>query len=644
MMIKKYIKMFSIPSLLMYDTISVFISVYIGLLIHFGGQIPSEYLLQIVSFGTICALFMIIFGIIFGSYYNIGKRAGTIEIVRHTAAIACVYLTFSLTGQIHEIVMPVGVVFLTAFATLFFTLGIRLVNQLLKWIDVNIKWTQNSGKYRVLIIGAGETGISLARNLINKPQNEKIPIGYLDDNRRLWNNWILQLPVFGGCEMLKSIIIRYKINEVVIAIKDIEKSTLRNIFEKCNEAKCKLKRYDLSKPLDDYDVNKVNIKEVSVEELLGRDPIKTDMRGVKNFISDKVVMVTGGVGSIGSEICRQVIALGCSKLIIFDFNENGLFDINTELSKEYDKTKYELVLGSIRDINRLDYVFKKYRPQVVFHAAAHKHVPMMELNPYEAVKNNIIGTINVARKSDEYDTDSFILISSDKAVNPPNIMGATKRIAELAIQIIEIKSKTKFATVRFGNVLGSNGSVVPLFKKQIEYGGPVTVTHPDMERYFMTIPEAVQLVLQASSMSKGGEIFVLDMGKPIKIYDLAVLLIQLSGLEPEKDIKIEFTGLRPGEKLFEEISMSDEEVNITAYEKIFVLKNGKHNYIKLSYLIEKLVNYVDEEQERLAFSTIHDLVPSYVNEDFVKLETKRISTIELDTDKSNKHVLAKSSS
>jgi len=612
---KKLFKVLSIPSLLIFDTITVYFSAYLGIMIHFDGRIPAEHSAQIFPFGTICSLLLIAYSIIFGCYYNIWKRASARELLKQTAAVAATFITFALTYWMHEIAIPAGALFIAASLILFFTLLCRMISRLSNWVDVNIKWTQNSGKYRVLIIGAGEHGISLAKNLINKPQNERIPIGFLDDNRRLWNNWIQRLPVLGGCEMLKSIIIRYKINEVVVAVKEIDKGMLRSIFEKCQETKCKLKRYDLSKPLDENDINKLNIREFSIEELLGRDPIRTDLSEVKRYIRNKVVMVTGGAGSIGSEICRQVLLLGCKKLIVFDFDENGLFDINTELSLKYNDSMYELVLGSIRDLARLDFVFSRYKPQVVFHAAAHKHVPMMELNPYEAVKNNIIGTINVARKSDEYDIERFIMISSDKAVNPPNIMGASKRVAELAVQVIRMKSDVKFVTVRFGNVLGSNGSVVPLFMKQIAGGGPVTVTHPEIERYFMTIPEAVQLVLQAGSMAKGGEIFILDMGKPIRIYDLAVLLIQLSGLEPGKDIKIEFTGLRPGEKLFEEISLSDEELDKTSHEKIFVMKNDKHNYIKLLYQIEQIENYVKNELEEAAFGIIHELVPTYTNKD-----------------------------
>jgi Predicted nucleoside-diphosphate sugar epimerases len=627
---KKYIKMFLIPGLLIGDIVIACLSAYLGVFIRFGGMIPLQYINSILQFGLTCSILLIVFGILVGSYYNVWERASISEMVKQAIVVALAFLLMVFFNYILEMDMPGTSIFTAAFFTLFGTLTLRLLTRFYQWLHSLFKRTQNSGKNRVLIIGAGEAGILLAKNLINKPQNERIPIGYIDDNNKLWNQWINGLPVFGGREMLKNVIIRQRINEVVIAINEVDKSVIQDLFEKCKSVKCKLKRYDTMQPIDENDINKVNIREVNVEELLGRDPVKMDMQDVKNFIGGKVVMVTGGAGSIGSEICRQVLALNCKQLIIFDFHENGLFDIDKELARQYSRTKYELVLGSIRDVQRLDYVFEEYKPEVVFHAAAHKHVPMMEWNPFEAVKNNIIGTLNVARKADEYKVQKFIMISTDKAVNPPNIMGATKRVAELCVQITNAKSETEYAAVRFGNVLGSNGSVVPFFKEQIAKGGPVTVTHPDIKRYFMTIPEAVQLVLQAGAMANGGEVFVLDMGVPVKIYDLAVTLIQLSGLEPEKDIKIEFTGLRPGEKLFEEISLSDEEVSKTANNKIFVMKNTEYSFVKLSHQIELIQKYVEKEQKDSAFAMVHELVPTYNYREYTIPEIKSLPLKSID--------------
>ncbi len=335
------------------------------------------------------------------------------------------------------------------------------------------------------------------------------------------------------------------------------------------------------------------------------------MLPVRQLIEGKTVMVTGGAGSIGSEICRQVLTWGCGHLVVFDFHENGLFDIGNELAAKYPATQYSLVLGSIRDERRLDEVFAHYKPEFVFHAAAHKHVPMMEWNPLEAVKNNVFGTWNVARKADAYGVRKMILISTDKAVNPTNIMGATKRCAELVMQMMNRQSDTEFAAVRFGNVLGSNGSVVPFFKKQIAAGGPVTVTHRDITRYFMTIPEACQLVLQAGAMAKGGELFVLDMGTPVRIYDLAVALIQLSGLEPEKDIPIHFTGLRPGEKMFEELRITGEDMTRTANNKIFVMAQEEQNILRTVKHLEHLQKALAAEVRDEVFATVHEMVPTF---------------------------------
>lgn len=617
---KKFLKIFSIPALLIGDTVITLLSSFFGIFVRFEGKIPDNMFESLFSFGVTASLLMIVFGIIAGCYYNNWERASVGEVLKQFLVVSVVFFILSILNRIMELHIPGSSVFISAILILSGTIGIRMISRFYHWGLVLLRKAQNSGDCRILIIGAGEVGISLARNLVNKPKNGMIPVGYIDDNSKLWNRWLSGLPVFGGREMLKGVILRHKINEVIIAIHDLEKSAIQDIFEKCKATKCKLKRYDTMHQVDEYDINKVNIREVGVEELLGRNPVRMDMNDVRSFLGDKVVMVTGGAGSIGSELCRQVLSYGCSQLIIYDFHENGLFEIDKELSMKYSRSKYELVLGSIRDSARLDTVFSQFKPEVVFHAAAHKHVPMMEWNPFEAVKNNILGTMNVARKADEYKVKKFILISTDKAVNPPNIMGATKRVAELCLQLINTKSETEYAAVRFGNVLGSNGSVVPIFKQQIADGGPIRVTHPEIKRYFMTIPEAVQLVLQAGAMAFGGEIFVLDMGIPIKIYDLAVTLIQLSGLEPEKDIKIEFTGLRPGEKLFEEISLSEEEVSKTPNNKIYIMKQQTYNFTKLEYQIDLLIRLASKDNEKQALIAIQELVPTYNYREYKKPE------------------------
>ena len=368
-----------------------------------------------------------------------------------------------------------------------------------------------------------------------------------------------------------------------------------------------------------------SLRDVEIEDLLGRDAIKLDNKNINSLIKDNTVLVTGGGGSIGSELCRQIIKYNPERLIILDIYENNLYDIELELKSNYPKAKIEAIVGSVRDKNRLEYVFSEYKPQLVFHAAAHKHVPLMENNPLEAIKNNIFGTYNVVNCADKYNVERFVLISTDKAVNPTNIMGASKRVCEMIVQAKNKISKTEYVAVRFGNVLGSNGSVIPLFKKQISAGGPVTVTHKEITRFFMTIPEAVGLILQAVTYAKGGEIFVLDMGEPVKIYDLAVSLIKLSGLEPEVDIPIQITGLRPGEKLYEELLMAEEGLTATKHDKIFV---SEPTYLELEELqtkleklskIEYMKNYTKEKVKELMKETVSTYKdPEEVNGEVLK--------------------------
>jgi len=540
------------------------------------------------------------------------------------ASVIFTYTVMYIVNGVTYPHIPRGSILVAAFISLLGTVGIRLSFRI--FVFSRFRQIQHKDGSRILIIGAGDAGTALANHLISS-NDPRIPIGFIDDDQKLWNRWIHGLPVFGGRECLKTIIVRQKVREVIIATGKIEGDVLRDIFEKCKETRCRLKRYETLKDVDENDISTVRIRDVSVEELLGRDPVTLDMEEVKYYIGGRTVLVTGGAGSIGSEICRQVLAYGCRQLVIFDFNENGLFYIDNELSLKFGRDRHQVVLGSIRDIDRLEEVFRKYKPEVVFHAAAHKHVPMMELNPMEAIKNNVFGTLNVARMADKYKVSKFILISTDKAVNPPNIMGATKRIAELCLQMMNKSSETEFAAVRFGNVLGSVGSVVPLFKEQIARGGPVTVTHPEVKRYFMTIPEAVQLVLQAGAMARGGEIFVLDLGEPVKIVDLARTLIQLSGLQPDEDVKIVFTGLRPGEKLFEEINLSEEEVSRTGNNKIFVLKQGEHNFIRISHQLNLLHRYVHNDNHKADFRIVHDMVPSFRTGEDTEDEAEQMAAI-----------------
>lgn len=606
---KRLLRVFTLPGLLITDILISLFSAYAGIYIRFDGNVPAEFFQYIPAFWLMSALILVMSGIFFGCYFNVWERASISEMVRQIGSVLVTYVSVYTINNVVQMHIPRGSILIATFISMMGTIGVRLSVRIGIWGLSRVKLIKNGGANHTLIIGAGSAGTALASHLL--ANQDRVPIGFIDDDEKLWNRWINGLPVFGGRECLKTIIKRNKVQEVIIAAGKVDKAFIRDIFEKCQSMKCRLKRYETLQDVEENDLSKVRIRDVDVEELLGRDPVQLDMEAVKFFIGGMTVLVTGGAGSIGSEICRQLLADGCTKLIIFDFNENGLFDIDNELSKKYDRNRYEVILGSIRDIGRLEEVFAQFKPDIVFHAAAHKHVPMMEWNPLEAVKNNVFGTLNVAKTADKHNVKKFILISTDKAVNPPNIMGASKRIAELCLEMMDPNSETEYAAVRFGNVLGSNGSVVPFFKKQIADGGPVTVTHPDIKRYFMTIPEAVQLVLQAGAMAHGGEIFVLDMGEPVKIVDLARTLILLSGLEPETDIKITFTGLRPGEKLFEEINLSEEEVSKTNNNKIFVMKQNEHNFIKISRQIEILNRYILSDNANEAFQLVHDIVPSY---------------------------------
>ena len=450
--------------------------------------------------------------------------------------------------------------------------------------------SQNRAKItnRIMVIGAGSAATILIKELRSSGEGSEV-VCAIDDNKNKKNKYILGVPIVGGREDVEKNIKKYDITEIIIAIPSADIQTTREIIRICQETKKPVKILPaVSKSLT-TSLSK-EVRPVNYEDLLGRDPIKVNQEGISSFIKDKTVMVTGGGGSIGSELCRQIIKYNPKKLLILDIYENNAYEIQMELERHYPEADISTLIGSIRDYDRMEAIFSKYRPDIVYHAAAHKHVPLMEKSPNEAIKNNCMGTLNVVKLSDKYKVDNFVLISTDKAVRPTNIMGATKRICEMIVQTYARKSEhTRFAAVRFGNVLGSNGSVIPLFLKQIEEGGPVTVTHKEITRILMTIPEAVSLVLQASLFAKGGEIFVLDMGKPVRIYELAENLIRLRGFKPNVDIKIDVIGLRPGEKLYEEILMDEEGLDKTDNKMIYI---GKPLKIDEEKFLDKLDNLI----------------------------------------------------
>lgn len=468
----------------------------------------------------------------------------------------------------------------------------------------------------VLVIGAGEATKILLTTIKNSMKDTYKVVGLIDDNENKLNYAISGNQILGTRYDIPRICKENNVEVIFFTISNISPDDRRKILEICQETGCKVRILPGTKELIKNKPLIQSFRDVQIEDLLGRDPIKLDNKNIGKLIEDKVVLVTGGGGSIGSELCRQIVKFKPSKLVVVDIYENNLYDIEQELKFNYPEMEIHAIVASVREKHRLNEIFEQYHPYLVFHAAAHKHVPLMETSPLEAIKNNVFGTYNTVKCADEYGVKRFILISTDKAVNPTNIMGATKRLCELIIQAKNKVSKTEYAAVRFGNVLGSNGSVVPLFKKQIAKGGPVTVTHKEITRFFMTIPEAVSLVLQAMSGAKGGEIFVLDMGEPVKIYDMAIKLIKLSGLEPNVDIQIKVTGLRPGEKLYEELLMAEEGLTETKHDKIHVARPSDIDMGKLEAKLAKLQYLLDNtnnEQKDEIKDVISEVIPTYRN-------------------------------
>ncbi|MFD0713727.1 polysaccharide biosynthesis protein [Paenibacillus sp. GCM10027626] len=471
---------------------------------------------------------------------------------------------------------------------------------------------RQAGGYRTLIIGAGSCGTMIAKELLQNTMSRHVPVGFIDDDPYKRHLTVCGLFVFGGRDVIAHTVEAEKIDEIIIAMPSASKAQISAIINICKPTKAKLKIVpDLQEVIQGRNASG-QVRDVSVEDLLGRDPIRTDLDGIANYVEGKTVLVTGAGGSIGSELCRQITLFNPDHLLLLGHGENSIYLIEMELRGLYPHLQLSTIIADVQDRKRLEDVFEQFQPQVVFHAAAHKHVPLMERNPSEAIKNNVFGTKNVAECADRYGAERFVLISTDKAVNPTSIMGTTKRIAEMFIQSLDKHSQTKFVAVRFGNVLGSRGSVIPRFKEQIAKGGPVTVTHPDMVRYFMTIPEAVQLVIQAGAFAKGGEVFILDMGKPVKIYDLAVDLIRLSGYEPHLDIDIQFSGIREGEKLYEELLTNEEGMSSTKHNRIFIGKPMQINRTELEFEIRKLEQVIGQPPAEIREILKH-LVPTYRN-------------------------------
>ena len=559
---------------------------------------------------------------LFKMYDSLWHLTGTDEFLLGVGGnILASVLTIAYTRLLGATI-PLNVCVVGTLLAIFFVLGYRILYRVYRRILLYVPYKYSADQQRVMVVGAGSAGTMIINEMLSRRELKYNPIVLIDDDRDKLGRRISGIKIEGNRHDIPYIAREQEIDLILIAIPSLDTKNKAEIIDICKETNCKLKIIPGMYEIINGDATVSRIKDVDLEDLLGRDPIQLDNRGIADYIEGKTILVTGGGGSIGSELCRQIAVFNPKKLIIFDIYENNAYDIQNELKDSFPDLELKVLIGSIRDRDRLHEIFTKYNINVVFHAAAHKHVPLMEDSPKEAIKNNVFGTLNLALEASEAKIDRFVMISTDKAVNPTNIMGATKRLCEMIIQAVNKESETEFVAVRFGNVLGSNGSVIPLFKRQIANGGPVTVTHKKIIRYFMLIPEAAQLVLQAGAFAKGGEIFVLDMGKPVKIYDLACDLIRLSGLEPNRDIKIVFTGLRPGEKLYEELLMSEEGLEDTVHKKIHVGKPTFEDMNSLTIKLEQLRKLLEVDDIRELKRQMQVIVPTYhyKNEDEVAAE------------------------
>ena len=574
------------------DILVMLVASFLAIALRFDFMnIPIEYLEVAFKYVALDIAIMVTIFSLYTLYTSVWKYASITELINIVMACITTECICLLYKKFLNISMPRSYYLIRLLLLILLVTSVRFSFRILRTIIIRIE--NKSKNNNIMIIGGGEA----ARLLIdeigrNKKYSDSKIVCIIDDNKEKIGTYIRGIQIVGTRKKIEQAAENYEVNEIIIAIPSAPKEEIAKIVTECQKTSCKLEILPSIYLTMNQEENNIvnNIRPISYEDFLGRSQIVVDINEISDNITDKVIMVTGGGGSIGSELCRQIAKCNPKQLIIFDIYENNAYEIQMELERHFPDANISVLIGSVRDYDRLEAVFKKYRPNIVYHAAAHKHVPLMEKSPNEAVKNNCLGTLNTVKLSDKYEVDNYVLISTDKAVRPTNIMGATKRICEMMVQSYARRSEhTRFAAVRFGNVLGSNGSVIPLFLKQIEEGGPVTVTHKEITRFFMTIPEAVSLVIQASLFAKGGEIFVLDMGKPVRIYELAENLIRLKGMRPGEDIKIEIVGLRPGEKLYEEILMDEEGLDKTENNMIYVGKPLKIDEEKFFSQLDKLI-------------------------------------------------------
>jgi FlaA1/EpsC-like NDP-sugar epimerase len=595
------------------DLCLVWVSIYSAFYLFYRSAIPTDQVQLWLLYGIISSVVSTTCMFLFKLYNRIWQYASIGELTSITKTVVVSSLvSYLITNVLSKSDIPLSMLIHTAETMLLLLGGSRFIWRVFCDKFGAKKSAGPGAPKKALIVGAGSCGTLFAKELKNNENYHSVPFAFVDDDPYKQNLQVYDLPVLGSSKDIPSIVEKYGIDEVIIAMPSVSKAQTTVIINICKTTKARLK---IIPHLQEIIMGKTTlnqVRDVQVEDLLGRDPIKTDLDGIANYVENKVVLVTGAGGSIGSELCRQIAPFHPQKLLLLGHGENSIYTIEMEMRRLAPELQLETIIADVKDRTRLEELFKQHHPQVIFHAAAHKHVPLMERNPSEAIKNNVFGTKNVAECADLFQAERFVLISSDKAVNPTSIMGTTKRIAEMFIQSLDKQSQTKFVAVRFGNVLGSRGSVIPRFKEQIQRGGPVTVTHPEMVRYFMTIPEAVQLVIQTGAFAQGGEIFILDMGNPVKIYDLAADLIRLSGFEPHVDMNIEFTGMREGEKLYEELLTNEEGISSTMHDRIFIGKPMNINRTELEFEIRKLEKVLGNGQQEIR-EVLKHMVPSYSN-------------------------------
>ena len=590
-------------------TLSGFLSLYIRYDFRFSNMDMRYVDYEIWYLPVNLAVTLLLF-VLFKLYRSVWRFASSTELLNVIGACSASIVLQIVGMSILNMRMPVSY-YLMKYVLLIVGVGmVRFAYRILRMLQEKRLFGERDTMKNTMIIGGGEAGAMIIKEFQNSQYLNQRICCVIDDNAAKQGKYLRGIKIMGGREDICRLAQELKIDEIIVAIPSAPQSEVRDILNICKETDCELKVLPGLYQMIKGEVSISKLRKVEIEDLLGREPIRVQLDEIMGYVAGKVVLVTGGGGSIGSELCRQVAAHEPKQLIIFDIYENNAYDIQQELKDRFPELNLVVLIGSVRNTHRINGIFEKYRPDIVYHAAAHKHVPLMEDSPNEAIKNNVFGTYKTAMAADKYGAKRFVLISTDKAVNPTNIMGASKRICEMIIQMMNQHSSTDFVAVRFGNVLGSNGSVIPLFKKQIEKGGPVTVTHPDIIRYFMTIPEAVSLVLQAGALAKGGEIFVLDMGEPVKILDLATNLIRLSGYKPYEDIDIEFTGLRPGEKLYEELLMSEEGLQETPNKLIHIGKPIVFDEEKFRRQLAELKETADHDSDAIK-QLVQKIVPTY---------------------------------